>query len=140
MDNNKKREIIMHHYSKPDNKLTELPNWSNNYLHSTNCVDEIWLSLKKDNNVIKDAKFKGIGCAVFLSSCDIFLNEIKNKNLEQVNQIINDYKIMINKENENFNKDILGNLIVFNDVKTHLNRLECASMIYKIVKDNIDSN
>ncbi|MGZ9432550.1 iron-sulfur cluster assembly scaffold protein [Mycoplasma sp. 613B] len=139
MDANQKRKLIMDHYSNAKNKVAELPNWNNNYLHSSNCVDEIWLALNLQENTVIDAKFKGIGCAVFLSSADIFLDIIKNKTIIEIKEIIEIYKSLINQKKNVDNLEKIGNLVALNDVKTHLNRLECASMIYKVVLDNIES-
>ncbi|MBN3534686.1 iron-sulfur cluster assembly scaffold protein [Mycoplasma procyoni] len=140
-DNNQKRAIIMKHYSTPDNKVAsvaDLPDWSQSYLHSSNCVDEITIAIKKSDNKVEDVKFSAVGCAVFLSSCDIFSNIIKNKTFDQIKDIITNYKNLIEQNQTEINEEIFGDLVIYKDVKTHLNRLECASLIYKVVQENLE--
>lgn len=123
-----KTEIIMKHYSKPINKVEKLDkNIKQVYLHSSSCVDEIFLHLEIKSKKIVDGKFEGVGCAVCLSSSDIFLEEIKNKTIEEAKTIALNYHNLINQEK--FDEDKVGKLVIFSNVKTHLNRLNCASLI-----------
>lgn len=136
-DEKNKREIIMKHYSFPINKKEELPKeWIKTYKHSQNCVDEIEVALKIENNLVLDANFKAKGCAVFLSSSDIFLEQIKNKNITEVKTIIQEYKNLI--EQKEANEIILGPLVIFHNVKVHLNRLECARLIAETIEEVIN--
>ncbi|WGI36273.1 iron-sulfur cluster assembly scaffold protein [Mesomycoplasma lagogenitalium] len=138
MDNNTKRQLIMKHYLHPENKISKpLDDYQKFYIHSTKCVDEMDLFIKKENNIIVDAKFSGTGCAVFLASTDIFLSLIKNKNITLIEKIIENYHNLINQTKESIDLNLLENLVIFSDVKTHLNRLECASLVYQILKKAI---
>ncbi|AAT27564.1 iron-sulfur cluster assembly scaffold protein [[Mycoplasma] mobile] len=137
--NKEKTDIIMKHYSSPINKVEEIETNSKSiYRHSASCVDEINLNLKIENDFLVDAKFQGVGCAVFLSSADIFLEEIKNKPLSKVNEIANAYFDLINKKESNNLK--IGKLAIFENVKIHLNRLECASLIYQAYNDFLEKH
>ncbi|VEU59310.1 iron-sulfur cluster assembly scaffold protein [Mesomycoplasma neurolyticum] len=133
-----KRQIIMDYYLNPRFKKENIDKTNSHYLHSNNCVDEIWINLKIEDNILKNAEFEAIGCAVFLSSTDIFLEIAKNKTIDEIKLIVENYDNLIHKKSENIKKNILEKLLVFEDVKTHLNRLECANMISKIVKIAID--
>lgn len=136
-DNDTKRKIIMEHYSNPQNKVEntkQFENYSHIYLHSQNCVDEINIALKIESNtqIIKDAKFSGLGCAVFLASSDIFLSRIINKKISDVQIMIDEYEKLLHQQNAD--ETLLEKLVVFHNVKTHLNRLECALMISNALK------
>lgn len=136
-DEKTKRELIMKHYSQPENKKEELnPNFIQHYKHSSSCVDEITLALEIKEEKVLNTEFIGKGCAVFLASTDLFLNQIKNKNLLEVKDIIKNYQGLINRENTDEEK--IGPLVIFHNVKVHLNRLECAKLISEAVSELIN--
>ncbi|MGY6171997.1 iron-sulfur cluster assembly scaffold protein [Candidatus Mycoplasma pogonae] len=137
-DNNQKRALIMKHYLSGINRVGQVEQWKNTNVYSQNCVDNLELAIKIENNKIIDAKFSGDGCAVFLASTDIFLENIKNKSLNQVEKILINYENLINQKPTDVIN--LNNLVIFNNVKTHLNRLECASIIIKATKKILSEN
>lgn len=126
-DLNKRRELIMKHYSSPKNKVEVNPGWLTIDQFSKECVDELHLYLKIEDNVIKDAKFSGVGCAIFLSSVDIMISEIQNKSLDEVNELIDNYDELL--KGNSYNEDIVGALAIFDNVHSNFNRLHCAEMI-----------
>lgn len=130
---NEKREIIMNYYLNPKFKINN-PNveLQSFYLHSSSCVDEITLFYDLNKN-----KYEYIaqGCAVFLSSVDIFIEKIVSLNLKDKNRLIEAYYKLVNKNNiSNDDYLFLDKLTVFENVKKHLNRLECALMIVELFK------
>lgn len=124
-----KRQLIMEHYSKPKNKVAKVEQWVNVEVHSQNCVDNLELAVLIEGPKITNAQFSGQGCAIFLASCDIFLEKIKNQSIIKALDIARNYELLINKQSAD--EVLLEELNVFGNVKTHLNRLECASLIYK---------
>lgn len=131
-DQNVKRELIMKHYMSPNNKgdYTMLPLQVSHY--STKCVDKVHLGLRVEDNKVVEAKFQGEGCAVFLSSVDIMLDLIKNKNLDEIKEIITEYEKLINTKPANL--ELLKELAIYDNVATHTNRLHCAEMISDALK------
>ena len=73
LTNDMKREIILEHYSTPDNKKT--PDDKSKYkairMDSDSCIDDITIYLDIENGIIKDAVFDGVACAISTSSTDI---------------------------------------------------------------------
>ncbi|PZV99939.1 iron-sulfur cluster assembly scaffold protein [Metamycoplasma auris] len=135
-NNQEKQKIIFENYSNPKYKLDRKEN-SGISEHSSICVDEIELHLTFQNNILTDAKYYAIGCAIFLSSIEIMIKELINKSKNEINLILDNYFKLINKADHN--KDIeLGELCVFENVKVHLNRLECASIVYRAFKKGLN--
>lgn len=124
---NTKREIIMKHYSNPQN-YGQIANVEPIKFFSKYCVDRFELFIKMVDNHVSEAAFEGQGCAIFLSSTDLMLSLIKNKNIDQIKHIMTNYHNLI-YQNEQYNKEILGPLIIFDHVN-QLNRLYCAEMIF----------
>ncbi|WP_025755549.1 iron-sulfur cluster scaffold-like protein [Mycoplasmopsis cricetuli] len=133
---NKAREIIMNHYLNPKNKIALDPE---KYLtiFSDTCSDKLILKTNFQNEILKEVNFDGHGCAIFMASTDIFLTLIKNKTKTEIISLINIFTNFVkqNKINEKEFKQ-LGDLWVFYNVKTHLNRLVCALLITKAFVKN----
>lgn len=128
---NIRRELIMKHYSAPDNKeKIEKPNLSH---YSNHCVDELHIKWEFSSNRLKSIKWDGIGCAVFQSSTDIFINQIKNKEKNEILRVSIEYENLINNNGEFFDERNLGDLMIFKNVKSQLNRLNCANMISQLM-------
>ncbi len=127
-----KRKIIMERYSNPVHK-GEIEGVEMIERFSTQCVDKMKLFLKWENDILIDVKHDSVGCAVFLSSLDLFIDYIIGKNKEEIKEIVKNYDTMINQSGE-YNKEQLDKLIIFDNVKTHLNRLLCANMISEALK------
>ena len=122
-----KRELIMNHYSKPEFKNNDIK--SNIDHFSQQCVDELHIEIKNDT-----VKWNGIGCAIFQSSTDIFISKIQGSSKENILELVEKYENMINMTAKPLDEKFLGKLLVFNDVKKHLNRLHCANMVSQAFK------
>jgi nitrogen fixation NifU-like protein len=85
--NNIYRENIVEHYKNPEN----FGNLDNADLSSKevnlSCGDEIEIFLSLEKNKVKEAKFRGKGCAISQASADILLNHIKGKTLQEINKL-----------------------------------------------------
>lgn len=134
-DQNTRRILIMKHYSSPINKLEENPSWLTIDQYSKECVDELHLYLKIEDNKIIDAKFSGVGCAIFLSSSDIMMSELKNKSLSEVNELIKNYDELL--KGNSYDNSKVGALAIYDNVHKNFNRLHCAEMVSLAVKKAI---
>ena len=75
------RQMILDHYENPINKKTDehiINTYSKYNYKSESCIDNLTVYLKIENNIIVDARFDGIGCAISTSSTDILCEMIKN--------------------------------------------------------------
>ncbi|NQZ66334.1 MAG: iron-sulfur cluster assembly scaffold protein [Mycoplasmatales bacterium] len=126
-----RRKIIMKHYSKPDLKEKLIKEDFSHY--SSQCVDELHIKWRFDNGIIKEVNWDGKGCAVFQSSTDIFLSKIINKNRKEILEIAQNYENMINQNGQKWLESLLGELVIFENVKKQLNRLNCANMISQAI-------
>ena len=134
-DKNKKREIIMKHYLKPENKknLSEVEDIIN--IFSEECVDELKIKITFDKEKVEKVSWDGVGCAVFKASTDIFLNTIKNKTKKELKQITEDFEKLIHGKKDYV--ESLQKLNIFNNVHKQWNRLSCAKMIIRAIKEII---
>ena len=111
------REIILDHYRNPRNKGS-LPN-ADISIHDSNplCGDEIDIHLKVQEDMIKDIKFEGRGCAISQASASMLTEQVLNKPLNAVKDIAKE--------------DILENIGLMNLGPA---RIKCALLSLKVLK------
>ena len=128
-----KRQIIMDHYLNPRFKNDQLVIDETRmvYQHSSACVDEIWLDYQ-DQKFAYQAK----GCAVFISASDIFIERLIEIGLDQKDELIQLFRNLVNQDQElnEAQKTLLAKLNIYENVKRHLNRVECALLITKVME------
>ena len=82
--------------------------------------------IKVLNNVIKDVKFSGVGCAISTSATDIMCNLLRNKTIDEAKKIISNYLSMIDKKP--YDEELLGELYSYENVNRQANRINCAKI------------
>ena len=125
MDSNLKRSIILEHYQNPVNKgLITDDDYIKVNMNNESCIDEINLMVKIENEIIKDIRFDGEACAICTSSTSIMIDTLIGKNIKEANNIINNFKNMIDEQD--YNEEILEQAIVYQDISKQPNRKKCA--------------
>lgn len=125
MSDELKRSIILENYQNPINRgLKEDNTYIKVNSNNDSCIDEINLMVKIDNGIIVDAIFDGEACAICTSSTSIMISLILNKTVEQATKIYDNFIKMINEEE--FDKEILEDAIVYEDIASQANRKKCA--------------
>lgn len=136
MDSNLKREIIMDHYLNPKNKIsTDDKNYVKVNTNNESCIDNLDIYILFKNNVIEDIKFDGEACAISTSSTSIMITNLIGKTIEEAKEYIENFENMINEED--YNKDILNEALVYDDIYKQNNRKHCALLPYIGIKKAI---
>lgn len=127
MDENIKRSILLDHYQNPRNKRTvDDSNYVSIHKASDSCIDDITVFILFDGNVIKDVCYDGKGCTICISSCSIISELIKNKNVNDGINIINNYLSMVNEGQ--FDIDLLEEANAFDTLYKQPNRIKCGTI------------
>ena len=92
--------------------------------NNESCIDNIDMMMKVENKVIKDILFDGEACAICTSATSIIIRSLIGKTLEEAEAIIVNYQNMINEKE--YDKDLLGELNVYDDIYLQPNRKKCA--------------
>ena len=125
MDKEVKREIILDNYQNPMNKgLKEDDSYIFENTNNESCIDNIDMMMKVENNIIKDILFDGEACAICTSATSIIIKSLIGKTLEEAESIIVNYQNMINEQE--YDKELLGELNVYDDIYLQPNRKKCA--------------
>ena len=125
MDKEVKREIILDNYQNPMNKgLKEDDSYIFENTNNESCIDNIDIMMKVENNIIKDILFDGEACEICTSATSIIIKSLIGKTLEEAESIIVNYQNMINEQE--YDKELLGELNVYDDIYMQPNRKKCA--------------
>lgn len=130
MDPELKREIILDNFNNPENKETITDKtYIKKNTNNSSCIDNIDIWLKVEDNIIKDIKFNGEACAISTASTSIMTKELIGKTIDNAIEYIKNFEAMI--EEREYNKDILGEAQVFDEIYKQSNRKNCALLPYK---------
>lgn len=130
MDDETKRAIIMEHYAHPYHREdVNNPSYIKVNTNNESCIDNLNIYLLIEEQKIKDIKFTGEACAISTSSASIMINELINKSLDEAKQMINNFEKMLHEEE--YNPNIIGEAIVYDNLAKQKNRLNCAILPYK---------
>ena len=121
------RQIIMDHYSSPQNKhQPPKEGYEKMHMHSDNCIDDLDIFLLVENGVIADACFDGVACTISTSSTDIMCDLLKDKDVNEGKNIIEQFQRMIREEK--FDEGVLEEAIVFINTSKQAARIRCATI------------
>ena len=141
MDQITRREIILDNYQNPINKgLVDDKDYILKNTNNDSCIDNIDMMMKIKDNKIVDIVFDGEACAICTSATSIIIKTLIGKSIEEAEEIIKNYQNMINEEE--YDKEILGELNVYDEIYMQPNRKTCALLpsraVINIIKEYID--
>ena len=125
MDSNLKREIILDNYQDPMNRgLIEDDSYIKVNTNSESCIDNLDFMMKIEDDKVVDIKFDGEACAISTSATSIMIRTLIGKSLDEAIKILDNYRKMINEEE--YDANLLGELMVYDDICKQPNRKGCA--------------
>ena len=134
MDSTIKRTIIIDNYEFTYNKgLIEDDSYSKINVNNESCIDNIDMQIKMEDNKILDIRFDGEACAISTSATSIMIKLLVGKTKEEALEIINNYENMVNELD--YNKDILNEANVYDEIYLQPNRKKCALLPYRGIKE-----
>ena len=136
MDRDLKRSIILDNYQTPNKKMISGEDYIKINTRNVSCIDNLDIYLKVNNDIIEDATFEGEACVISISSTNILINLIIGKTKEEGIYIIDNYLKMINEEE--YDKDVLKELLVFDDTYKQPSRIKCATLSASGIKEFLE--
>ena len=133
MDKDLKRTIILDNYQNPNNKKVSGDDYIKINTRNVSCIDNLDIYLKVKDNIIEDASFEGEACVISISSTNILINLLIGKTKEEGINIIDNYLKMINEEE--YDKEVLNELMVFDDTSKQPSRIKCATLSANGIKN-----
>lgn len=130
MDRELKRSIILDNYQNPYHRIRH--DNDNNYLklntRNISCIDNIDVYLKFKDKKIEDISFEGEACVISISTTSIMSSLLKDKTIDEAIDIIENYNNMV--EEKDYNKDLIKEAIVYDDIAKQPSRKKCATLTW----------
>lgn len=137
MDRDIKRSIILDNYQNPNNKRVSGTDYVKINTRNVSCIDNLDIYLKVNNGIIEDISFEGEACVISISSTNILSNLLIGKTREEGIYIIDNYLKMINEED--YDRDALKELMVFDDTSKQPSRIKCATLSANGIKKFLEN-
>ena len=125
----------MDHYENPQHKhpVTNPNEYETVHMDSANCIDDINVYVKQENDIVTDCFFDGVACTISTASTDIMCGLVIGKTYKEALYIIDQYKKMIHEEN--YDESVLDEAIVFMNTSKQAARIRCATIGWDGLED-----
>ena len=138
MNSDLKREIIFDNYKEPTNRgLIDDDSYLKANTNSESCIDNLDFMMKIEDGIVKDIRFDGEACAISTSCASIMIKSFIGKSVEEVKSILENYVNMI--EEKEYDKDLLGELNVYDEISKQPSRKNCALLPMQAVEKMLNS-
>lgn len=126
------QEVILDHSRSPRN-FCELET-ANRQADGYNplCGDRLKLFLTVDGDVVKEAAFKGSGCAISTASASMMTEAVKGKSLEEADRLFDAFHNLVTGQDSN--GENLGKLTIFSGLRDFPTRVKCATLAWHTLK------
>jgi nitrogen fixation NifU-like protein len=93
------------------------------------CGDKITVELKLENDVIKDAGFRGSGCAISTASASLMTENLKGRTRAEAERLFERFHDLLTGKDAAAHPN-LGKLAVFSGVREYPMRVKCATLAW----------
>lgn len=131
-----KRVVILDNYQNPYHKMIPDGDFVKINTNNESCIDNLDIYFSVKDNCIDDVYFEGEACAISTSATSIMLRNLVGKSVDEVKNILINYENMINEKE--YDKEILKDLVVYDDIYLQPNRKTCALLPLKAVRKMIE--
>ena len=129
-------EVIGEHSRSPENKGELAAATVRERGHNPSCGDEITLELQIENDIIKDAAFTGVGCAISQASTDIMIDLMRGKTVEEAQRLAQLFTSMIKREvTDDAALEELDEAIALKNISNMPARVKCAVLAWHTLED-----
>jgi nitrogen fixation NifU-like protein len=123
------RDVIVDHNKRPRNfGRLEHPNRTAEG-HNPLCGDRLHIFLDVEDDLIRDVRFEGKGCAISTASASLMTEAIKGKRLLEVRHLFEEVHDMLTRQDAPAPAD-LGKLAALSGVREFPARVKCASLCW----------
>lgn len=129
------RRVIMDHYQKPRNVGEIEDADATIQLKNPTCGDQIQLQMRVENGKIKDAKFKGEGCSISMSSASMMTEAVKGKSVEEALNLADRFSKML--LGENVETEDFDDIEALQGVCKFPARIKCATLAWKAMEKGV---
>jgi nitrogen fixation NifU-like protein len=135
------QQVILDHNETPRNfgKLEGANRTAEGY--NPVCGDHISVSLQMEDDVIRNIRFQGSGCAISKASASIMTASVKGKTRADAGVLFERFHEMVTGElDTHLDPHDLGKLAVFAGVRKFPARVKCATLAWHTLRAALDGN
>lgn len=133
------REILNEHNINPSHKADLQDATISLNGVNPSCGDNITLKLKVENGKIVDGSFTGSGCAVSQASCDMMLDLVIGKSVEEAVKLNDTFMGMIRGELSDESLEELDEAASLKDIAKMPARVKCAVLGWRTMKEMFEN-
>ena len=129
------QELILDHNRRPRN-FGDMPNADREaHGHNPLCGDRWTVALKVSDNVIRDVKFSGSGCAISKASASLMTEAVRERSVGEALLLFDRLQaVLTTPMDRDVDVSDLGKLSVFAGVREFPMRVKCASLAWHTLK------
>lgn len=132
-----RREIMLDNYEHPMNRgLVDDDSYIKINTNNESCIDNLDIMYKIEDGKLVDIRFDGEACAISTSATSIMIKSLVGKTKDEIIRIVENYENMIDEKE--YDSNLLGELIVYDEIYRQPNRKKCALLPFESVKKIID--
>lgn len=125
-------QVILSRAKNPRHFGTVSPVHLSHKLENPYCGDNIEVTLNLNQNVIKDLKFIGSGCALCMASADLMIDTVKGETVDEAQEIIEHFhQVMLSKAELNSSLTLLQAIA---GAKRYPVKVKCVTLPWHTLK------
>jgi nitrogen fixation NifU-like protein len=130
------QQIIIDHSRKPRNfgPMEDASSKAEGF--NPLCGDRMTVQLKLEDDIVKDARFIGAGCAISVASASLLTDALKGKTRQQAEKMFQGFHELLTKDGPQAGE--LGKLAVFSGVREYPARVKCAALALHTLRAALD--
>jgi nitrogen fixation protein NifU and related proteins len=132
------QEIILDHSKRPRNmgRMEDANATAEGF--NPLCGDKLTLALRLENDVIKDVRFVGCGCAISTASASLMTEVLKGLTRQDAEKLFERFHQLLTSDAAQ--TPDLGKLQVFSGVREFPARVKCATLAWHTLKAALENS
>ncbi|MEO7189821.1 MAG: Fe-S cluster assembly sulfur transfer protein SufU [Vicinamibacterales bacterium] len=129
------QEVILDHNRRPRN-FGPLPEANRDaFGHNPLCGDQVRVFVQLEDDVVREIRFEGSGCAISKASASLMTDAVKGRRVADVMALVDDFQAMVTTPlDKDIDPEALGKLSVLAGVREFPVRIKCASLAWHTLK------
>jgi nitrogen fixation protein NifU and related proteins len=132
------QDLILDHNRAPQNfrRMDDANRQAEGY--NPLCGDRLTVSIRLEDDRVKDVAFQGSGCAISKASASLMTSAIKGKTRGEVEALFDRFRRLVSGSMNHAEAQSLGKLVVFSGLSEFPSRVKCASLSWHAMKAALD--
>nr|WP_216622964.1 SUF system NifU family Fe-S cluster assembly protein [Corallococcus exercitus] len=132
------QEVVLEHSKRPRNfRVVEGATCAAEGYNPL-CGDQLSVTLKLEDGVIRDIGFQGQGCAISKASASLMTGAVKDKTREEAEALFARVHTLVTEGPDKVDVESLGKLAVLSGVSEFPARVKCASLAWHTLHAALD--